>query len=141
MNPSDKVPAQSQHVTKLTFNCSKSTIKRWKKVCNMFKLNNEDIRTMSMTSFWCFFNFDNILHLFLVFLWFSSVSFSRTFLIHGTCSCLLSYFIASFFPISLEQYPSKHLPVQNFCLLTMKTKFPLVTLRKQIPTGRSKYYL
>ena len=35
-----------------TFTCSKSTIKTLKKVWNMFKVNNKNTRTMSLTSFW-----------------------------------------------------------------------------------------
>ena len=34
-------------------------------------------------------------------------------LIHGTQTYLLNYFLGSFFAISLEQHPRKHLPVQS----------------------------
>ena len=40
-----------------------------KKLWNMFKVNNKDTRTMSMTSFWCDFivKLEHISHLFLLF--------------------------------------------------------------------------
>ena len=40
--------------TQITFTCSNSTIETVKKVWNMFKFNNKNTRTLSLTSFWCF---------------------------------------------------------------------------------------
>ena len=41
--------------------------KHWKKLWNIFKVNIKDIRTTSMTSFWCLYcYFEHISHLYLV---------------------------------------------------------------------------
>ena len=41
-------------ITQLTFNCLKPTIEKLQKGWNMFKVNNNNTRTMSMVSFRCF---------------------------------------------------------------------------------------
>ena len=41
--------------TQLTFTCSKPTIETIEKGVNMLKVNHKITRTMSMTSFWCFY--------------------------------------------------------------------------------------
>ena len=67
-----KEPLAWSEITHLTFTCLKSTIETLEKVWNMLKINNKNIRTMSVSSFWFFtVNFEHISHLFLVFLLFS----------------------------------------------------------------------
>ena len=39
----------------LTFTCSKSALKHYKKVWNMLKVNSKNIRITSLMSFWCFY--------------------------------------------------------------------------------------
>ena len=39
--------------SQLTFTCSKSTMETLEKVWHMFRVNNKNIRTTSLTSFWC----------------------------------------------------------------------------------------
>ena len=54
--------------TQLAFTCSKSAIKTLEKSCEiMFKVNNKNNRTTSVTSFWFFYCLKNISHLFPVF--------------------------------------------------------------------------
>ena len=50
----------SLRLTQLTFTCSKSTIKIFKKVQNMFKVNNRNTRTTPLTSFWRFAPFPKV---------------------------------------------------------------------------------
>ena len=51
----------------VTFPCSKSAIETLEKGVNMFKVNNKNSKTTSLTPFWCFFvNFEYISHIFLV---------------------------------------------------------------------------
>ena len=50
----------SLRLTQLTFTCSKSTIKIFKKVQNMFKVNNRNTRTTPLTSFWRFAAFPKV---------------------------------------------------------------------------------
>ena len=42
---------QMKAMTHITFTCSKSAIETIKKVRNMFKINDKNIRTTSLTSF------------------------------------------------------------------------------------------
>ena len=42
-------------ITKLAFTCPKSTIETLKKGDKMFKVDNKNNRTSSLTSFWCFY--------------------------------------------------------------------------------------
>ena len=57
--------------SQLTFVCSKSTIETLEKSVNVLKVNNKNIRTMSMLLFCVFIvNLELISHLFLVFLLF-----------------------------------------------------------------------
>ena len=45
----------SEECTQLTFTCSKSWIEALEKAWNMFKVNNTNTRTTSLTSFRCFY--------------------------------------------------------------------------------------
>ena len=49
----------------VSWNGLKSKIEKWKKVWNILKANNKNIRTRSLTSFWCLYcNFEYISHFF-----------------------------------------------------------------------------
>ena len=46
----------SNQITRLTFTCTKAALETLgRKVRNMFKVNNKNTRTTSLTSFWCFY--------------------------------------------------------------------------------------